>query len=72
MLLAGAQLSVGAPATGFSSDGSQLRWPADAVARKVLATMFAQDDAARDRFLRDVSGTDWWSAGDPAPSGNPG
>jgi NAD(P)-dependent dehydrogenase (short-subunit alcohol dehydrogenase family) len=54
------------------SDGSQLRWPADAVARKVLATMFAQDDATRDRFLRDVSGTDWWSAGDPAPSGNPG
>jgi NAD(P)-dependent dehydrogenase (short-subunit alcohol dehydrogenase family) len=49
------------------SDGRQLRWPADAVARKVLATMFGQDDAARDRFLRDVSGTDWWSAGSEPP-----
>jgi hypothetical protein len=38
------------------SDGSQLRWPADATARKVLATMFAQDDAARDAFLRGVLG----------------
>jgi len=54
------------------SDGRQLRWPADAVARKVLATMFAQDDATRDRFLRDVSGTEWWSAGAAAPTSNPG
>ena len=45
------------------SDGRQLRWPADASARKVLATMFAQDDATRDAFLRGVSGTDWWSEG---------
>ena len=45
------------------SDGSQLRWPADAVATKVLSTMFAQDDAARDEFLRMVSGTAWWSEG---------
>jgi NAD(P)-dependent dehydrogenase (short-subunit alcohol dehydrogenase family) len=50
------------------SDGSQLRWPADATARKVLATMFAQDDATRDRFLRDVSGTEWWSSGGDAPA----
>jgi NAD(P)-dependent dehydrogenase (short-subunit alcohol dehydrogenase family) len=50
------------------SDGTQLRWPADATARKVLATMFAQDDAARDAFLRAVSGTDWWSDGGSAPS----
>jgi NAD(P)-dependent dehydrogenase (short-subunit alcohol dehydrogenase family) len=49
------------------SDGRQLRWPADVVAKKVLATMFAQDDAARDSFLRGVSGTDWWSAGAAAP-----
>jgi NAD(P)-dependent dehydrogenase (short-subunit alcohol dehydrogenase family) len=49
------------------SDGRQLRWPADAVARRVLPAMFAQDDAARDAFLRGVSGTDWWSAGLPAP-----
>ena len=48
------------------SDGTQLRWPADATARKVLATMFAQDDATRDAFLRGVSGTDWWSEGGSA------
>lgn len=51
------------------SDGGQLRWPADDVARRVLATMFAQDDGARDGFLRSVSGTDWWSAGDAPPGG---
>jgi NAD(P)-dependent dehydrogenase (short-subunit alcohol dehydrogenase family) len=51
-----------------ASDGTRLRWPADATARKVLATMLAQDDAARDQFLRNVSGTDWWSNGEPAPS----
>jgi len=50
------------------SDGRQLRWPADATARKVLATMFAQDDAARDAFLRGVSGTDWWSEGGEPPT----
>jgi NAD(P)-dependent dehydrogenase (short-subunit alcohol dehydrogenase family) len=50
------------------SDGSQLRWPADATARKVLATMLAQDDATRDRFLRDVSGTEWWSDGGSPPT----
>jgi NAD(P)-dependent dehydrogenase (short-subunit alcohol dehydrogenase family) len=45
------------------SDGRQLRWPADAVAKRVLAALFAHDDAARDQFLRMVSGTDWWSTG---------
>ena len=49
------------------SDGRQLRWPADATARKVLTTMFAQDDATRDAFLRGVSGTDWWSEGGAPP-----
>jgi NAD(P)-dependent dehydrogenase (short-subunit alcohol dehydrogenase family) len=49
------------------SDGRQLRWPADAVAKKVLAMMIAQDDATRDSFLRGVSGTDWWSAGASGP-----
>lgn len=44
-----------------ASDGRQLRWPADAVATRVLATVFGQDDATRDQFLRKVSGTDWWS-----------
>jgi len=46
------------------SDGSQLRWPADPVAVKVLATMFGHDDAGRDAFLRGVSDTDWWSRGE--------
>ena len=50
-----------------ASDGSQLRWPADPVAEKVLATMLGHDDAGRDKFLRDVSGTDWWSNGKDAP-----
>ena len=50
------------------SDGRQLRWPADAVAKKVLATLFGQDDATRDAFLRDVAGTQWWSAGHSAPA----
>jgi len=50
------------------SDGRQLRWPADARAKSIIATVFGQDDAARDRFLRDVSGTDWWSdGGEPPP-----
>ena len=49
------------------SDGAQLRWPADDVAKRVLATMFAQDDAARDQFLRMVSGTHWWSDGAAGP-----
>ncbi|HEV7716809.1 MAG TPA: SDR family oxidoreductase [Steroidobacteraceae bacterium] len=52
-----------------ASDGSRLRWPADDVARRVLAKTFAQDDSARDGFLREVSGTDWWSAGEPSPRG---
>jgi NAD(P)-dependent dehydrogenase (short-subunit alcohol dehydrogenase family) len=51
-----------------AADGTQLRWPADAVARKVLATLLAQDDATRDQFLRNVSGTDWWSSGGAAPT----
>jgi NAD(P)-dependent dehydrogenase (short-subunit alcohol dehydrogenase family) len=50
------------------SDGRQLRWPADDIARKVLATMLGQDDTERDKFLRGVSGTDWWSAGGSPPS----
>ena len=46
-----------------SSDGKQLRWPADEVATMVLEKMFAQSDAQRDEFLRGVSGSDWWSEG---------
>ncbi|MBT7951653.1 MAG: SDR family oxidoreductase [Gammaproteobacteria bacterium] len=50
-----------------NSDGKQLRWPADEVATMVLEKMFAQTDAERDAFLRDVSGSDWWSAGKLSP-----
>ena len=46
------------------SDGSTLRWPADEVAERVMATLFAQDDAGRDEFLRGVAGSDWWSRGE--------
>jgi NAD(P)-dependent dehydrogenase (short-subunit alcohol dehydrogenase family) len=45
------------------SDGTQLRWPADPVATKVLKTMLGHDDAGRDEFLRMVAGTAWWSEG---------
>ena len=49
------------------SDGERLRWPADAVAERVMATLFALDDAGRDEFLRGVAGSDWWSRGEPGP-----
>jgi len=45
------------------SDGRQLRWPADDLGKKLLATLFALGDCARDDFLRGISGTDWWSEG---------
>ncbi|MXW49371.1 MAG: SDR family oxidoreductase [Gammaproteobacteria bacterium] len=48
------------------SDSAALRWPADAVAKRIMATLFAQGDAARDAFLREVAGSDWWSRGEPA------
>lgn len=44
-----------------NSDGTRLRWPADDVAKKVLGTMLGQTDSERDAFLRQVSGTEWWS-----------
>lgn len=50
-----------------ASSDQRLRWPADAIATKVLGTMFAHDDAKRDQFLRNVAESDWWSQGDPAP-----
>lgn len=49
------------------SDGVRLRWPADEVAKTVMTKLFAQDDAARDEFLRGVAGSDWWSRGAPPP-----
>lgn len=51
-----------------NSDESRLRWPADPMAEKVLATMLAQNDSERDDFLRNVAGSDWWSQGNAAPS----
>ncbi|HNP35932.1 MAG TPA: SDR family NAD(P)-dependent oxidoreductase [Woeseiaceae bacterium] len=50
-----------------NSDGSRLRWSADPVAERVLATMFAHSDAERDEFLRNVGGSDWWSDGELQP-----
>ena len=50
-----------------SSDGCQMRWPADPVAQRVLSTMLAQDDHKRDEFLRAVADSDWWSRGDARP-----
>jgi len=47
---------------------SQLRWPADDIATRVLDTMFAQSDSERDDFLRDVANSDWWSNGEEAPT----
>ena len=49
------------------SDGERLRWPADEVAERVMATLFGLDDPARDEFLRGVAGSDWWSRGDSGP-----
>lgn len=56
------------------SDGTRLRWPADELAESVMRKLFALDDTGRDYFLRNVSGTQWWSDGrdtaaaDPAPA----
>ncbi len=49
------------------SDGSRFRWPADEIAVRVSKTMFAQDDATRDRFLRNVGDVDWWIEGAEQP-----
>lgn len=49
------------------SDGRRLRWPADDLGETVLRKLFALDDQARDDFLRDVSGTQWWSDGRDVP-----
>ncbi len=50
-----------------AADGSQLRWPADDVARHVLGAMHGQDDSERDAFLRGAGGSDWWSKGLDSP-----
>ncbi len=49
------------------SDGSQLRWPADDIAVKVLQTLHGQSDAERDNFLRGAGNSDWWSDGRDQP-----
>lgn len=53
------------------ADGSQLRWPADDVARHVLGSMHGQDDSERDAFLRGAGGSDWWSQGQSQPDRTP-
>lgn len=49
------------------SDGSQLRWAADDVARHVLSVAHGQSDSERDAFLRSAGGSDWWSQGHDQP-----
>lgn len=49
------------------SDGSRFRWPADEIAVRVSKAMLAQDDATRDRFLRNVGDVDWWISGAEQP-----
>jgi NAD(P)-dependent dehydrogenase (short-subunit alcohol dehydrogenase family) len=49
------------------SDGSQLRWAADDVARYVLSRAHGLSDSERDEFLRGASGSDWWSRGEAQP-----
>lgn len=50
------------------ADGSQLRWPADDVARHVLASVHRHSDSERDVFLRGAGGSDWWSQGLAQPN----
>lgn len=50
------------------SEDSQLRWPADDIAARVLDTMFAQSDSERDEFLQNVAGSNWWSKGEDTPT----
>ena len=54
------------------ADGSQLRWPADDVARHVLASVHRQTDSERDVFLRGAGGSDWWSQGLAQPGDGEG
>ncbi len=49
------------------SDGTQLRWPTDELATRVLNAAHGQTDAERDAFLRMAGDSDWWSAGLPRP-----
>lgn len=50
------------------SDGSQLRWPADDLAKMVIGAVFGHNDADRDVFLRGAANTDWWSEGKDSPN----
>lgn len=54
------------------ADGSQLRWPADDVARHVLASVHRHNDSERDAFLRGAGGSDWWSQGLTQPEAGDG
>ena len=51
-----------------NSDGSQLRWPADDVAKMVIGAVFGHSDADRDMFLRGAANADWWSEGKNSPT----
>lgn len=52
-------------------ESSQLRWPADEVAQRVLDTMLGQTDAERRAFLEQVAEVDWWLQGHSEPGAQP-
>ena len=45
----------------------QLRWPSDARAGEIAAQLRTLGDQERDAFLRQASGTSWWSDGRAGP-----
>ena len=52
------------------ADGRRFRWAADALSERVAQTVFAQSDAERQAFLREVAGVGWWVDGDATPAGD--
>jgi NAD(P)-dependent dehydrogenase (short-subunit alcohol dehydrogenase family) len=51
----------------IESGAPQLRYPAGAQARAVVAHMGSLDDSARERYARGVADLDWWHHGGPGP-----
>jgi len=47
-----------------ASDGKQLRWQTDEMAKSIVARLFGQSDLERDEFLRSAADIDWWSRGE--------
>jgi len=49
------------------SDGTQLRWQADDLARQVVSTVLGQSDSERDAYLREAAQVNWWIDGKDSP-----